>query len=393
MAEGGTPADFERWVEPHLTALAWFAGRRTVEAERDELVQQSLIRAYQRWSTYDVARGSALAWLLALVAREPVGERTPRPEGDLVELVDRPGTAWQARDLDLERAVEGLGRRERLAVDLHHFVGLDLVTVSEVMLSIPTTVEATLTHARERLCRLVGDDAEDLMEHRLAAAAQRWQREQPPPPGVPLQRLDESLRRHVPRRRLLVVTLAMLVVAGAAGAVLSGRGGHGGTPPPTADPPPTPGVHRAVKTVPFRDLAPAHPALGRDVNGTRVTPYDQVTATGDISGTVHPGDTLVFHAALEAPGLLSLLPCPDYTITFGTLRTTRQLNCAEVPYFASLVRSTGAVTGFRPVLPAGTQVLFQMRVTVPDQPGRQEVLWALDGPHAMPGFSGVVDVQ
>ena len=63
-----------------------------------------------------------------------------------------------------------------------------------------------------------------------------------------------------------------------------------------------------------------------------------------------------------------------------------------MPYFASLVRSTGKVTGFRPVLPAGTQVVFRMRVTVPDQPGRQKVLWTLDGPQEMPGFYGVVDV-
>jgi hypothetical protein len=31
-------------------------------------------------------------------------------------------------------------------------------------------------------------------------------------------------------------------------------------------------------------------------------------------------------------------------------------------------------------------------MTVPDEPGRQEVRWALDGPHAMPGFSGAVEV-
>ena len=42
--------------------------------------------------------------------------------------------------------------------------------------------------------------------------------------------------------------------------------------------------------------------------------------------------------------------------------------------------------------PAGTQVLFRMRVTVPDQPGRQQVRWALDGPHEMPGFTGLVEV-
>jgi hypothetical protein len=123
-----------------------------------------------------------------------------------------------------------------------------------------------------------------------------------------------------------------------------------------------------------------------------VTPYDTLSASGEISGTVHPGDTLVFDAALEAPGMVSLLPCPDYTITVGTLTTTRQLNCAQVPFYASLVRSAGHVTSFRPVLPAGTQVVFRMRVRVPDQPGRQTVRWALDGPHEMPGFSGLVDV-
>ena len=51
--------------------------------------------------------------------------------------VDRAANALQTRDVDLERAVDGLGRRERLAVDLHHFVGLDLATVAEVMLSVP----------------------------------------------------------------------------------------------------------------------------------------------------------------------------------------------------------------------------------------------------------------
>ncbi len=50
------------------------------------------------------------------------------------------------------------------------------------------------------------------------------------------------------------------------------------------------------------------------------------------------------------------------------------------------------MTSFRPVLPAGTQVLFRMHVTVPDEPGRQQVRWALVGPHEMPGFSGVVEV-
>jgi DNA-directed RNA polymerase specialized sigma24 family protein len=391
MAEGGTPADFEHWVEPHLTTLARFAARRVGPAERDDVVRRSLIRAWQRWSTYDASRATPVAWLLGIVANQPPRDQARQPARDVVELVDGAGAPPQTRDVDLERAVEGLGRRERLVVDLYHFTGLGLATVAEVVHSAPATVEATLTQTGHRLAWLLGDD-EDGMDRRLSLAAARWQAQQPPPPEVPLNRLDESLRRHVPWRRALVSTAATLVVAGGAAALVSGLGRGGDDPPAQVAATPTPSADRARQIVPFRALKPTHPALGREENGVSVTPYDDLSATGDISGTVHPGDTLEFEVGLEAPGLVSLLPCPDYTITVGTVSTTRQLNCAEVPYFASLVRPSGKVTGFRPVLPAGTQVLFRMHVTVPDQPGRQQVQWALDGPHAMPGVSGVVDV-
>ena len=231
---------------------------------------------------------------------------------------------------------------------------------------------------------------DDLMDQRLSAAARRWQEEQPPPPEVPIQRLDESLRRNFPWRRALATAAAVLLVGGAV-AVVSALSRDGERAPTTADPTPTPTAraHLAKDAVPFRDLEPAHPGLG---HGVGVTQFDGVSATGQISGTVHPGDTLAFDVVLESSGVVGLLPCPDYTITFGVLTTTRQLNCDQVPYLASLVRSGGTVTQFRPVLPAGTQVFFRMRVTVPDVLGTQKVLWSLDGPQAMPGFSGIVNV-
>jgi hypothetical protein len=192
------------------------------------------------------------------------------------------------------------------------------------------------------------------------------------------------------------VVAALVLLAGGSAAAAWSQGPDrrpGAERPPRAAPhrPAEPIVHPAAKRVPFRALEAAHRPLERDQNGVLVTPFQTVTASGDISGTVHPGDALVFDAALEAPGLVSLLPCPDYTITVGTRTVTRQLNCAQVPFYASLVRSNGHVTAFRPVLPAGTRVLFRMRVTVPDQPGPQQVRWALAGPHA-PGFSGLVEV-
>jgi hypothetical protein len=117
-----------------------------------------------------------------------------------------------------------------------------------------------------------------------------------------------------------------------------------------------------------------------------------VSVTGTISGTVHPGDTLVFDAGLTSPGVLPLRPCPDYTIVFGTHTVTRRLNCGQVPYLASIVRPDGSITTFRPVLPAGTVTYFRMEVIVPDEPGSQRVIWTLDGPTSIPGFDGIVDV-
>ncbi len=392
MAEGGTRAEFERWVAPHLTSLARYAGRRVGPADRDDVVQRSLIHAYQRWSTYDASRDSPVAWLLRIVAQESGTHRSRQPAREVVELVDSTGARPETPDVDLERAVEGLGGRERRAVDLHYFVGLDVATVAEIERCAPGKVDATLQQSRHRLLRLLGDDPDHPIDEQLRATAVRWQGAQPPPPEVPIRRLHESLGWRLPRRRVVAAAAAVLLVGGVAALVGAlSRDGGDSAPAAAATPPPA-RIDRSQKIVPFRDLEARHPALGDAVNGARVTPYDDVSATGDVSGTVHPGATLVFDVALESPGFLSLLPCPDYTITIGTQTTTHQLNCAEVPYFASLVRSTGKVSSFRPVLPAGTQVLFRMQVVVPDEPGRQRVGWTLDGPQQEPGFEGVVDV-
>ena len=264
----------------------------------------------------------------------------------MVELVDGAGTGLQTRDVDLERAVEGLARRERLVVDLHYFVGLDVATVAEVVHSAPGTVEATLRQARERLRQLVGTTMDDLMDQRLSAAARRWQDEQPPPPEVPLERLDESLRRGSPGAGSLAVAAVVLLVGGGA---VARRGRAEPRRPPRIRALPTRHPHRTRRRPPCEERRPV-PRPGAGASGGSATacgstPFDDVSATGHISGTVHPGDTLAFDVVLEAPGVVSLHPCPDYTITFGALTTTRQLNCAQVPYLASLVRSSGKVTG------------------------------------------------
>jgi hypothetical protein len=225
----------------------------------------------------------------------------------------------------------------------------------------------------------------DLMDQRVQAAARRWQAEQPPPPPIPLERLDETLsgRRRGPWRPLVAAAAAVLVVGGGASVLAHVAGGS--TTHHTIGPGSGPATQGSPghRVVPWRDLAAGHPDVRHRVGGQVVTPYDRVSATGHISGHAHPGDTVVFTAVLESSTTLPLDPCPDFNIAFGTTGHTWRLNCARVPYHDARGR---------PVLPAFKKVRFEMRVTVPDEPGRQKVLWTLDGPHAMPGFYGLVDV-
>jgi hypothetical protein len=229
----------------------------------------------------------------------------------------------------------------------------------------------------------------DPIDERLSAASRRWQAEQPVPPTVPLDRLDESLpRRGVPWRPLVATAAALLVVVGGA-SIISGLGG-GGTPSPTTDPSTVATSHTTTDrgsgamVVPWRDLPAGHPDVRRGVDSHVVTPYDRVSATGHISGRAEPLDMLRFVAVLESSTPLPLDPCPDYTIAFGRFAYwTHRLNCAAVPFHDAQGR---------PVLPAFQNVRFEMRVRVPDVRGEQKVLWTLDGPQQMPGFYGLVHV-
>ena len=158
MTERGTPGEFARWVEPHLTILARYAARRVAPADRDDVVQEALIRAWQRWSTYDETRGTPVAWLLGILADRCRRHRSRAREGPL-ELTDHaPPAREPEHDLDLERSLTALSGRQRMAVDLYYFTGLDVATVAEVMGCAPGTVKATLHQARARLRDLLGDD-------------------------------------------------------------------------------------------------------------------------------------------------------------------------------------------------------------------------------------------
>lgn len=152
--EGSRSSDFAEWVRPHLPALGRYATRLVGPADRDDVVQESLERAWRKWRTYDEGRGSAQAWLLAILHDRARRFRTRRRA--TVELVEGADVDSYG-DLDLERAVSALPTRQRQAVELHYFVGLDVATTAQVMGCAEGTVKATLHQARTRLRIQLGD--------------------------------------------------------------------------------------------------------------------------------------------------------------------------------------------------------------------------------------------
>jgi RNA polymerase sigma-70 factor (ECF subfamily) len=142
--------EFRVWVTPHLVAMGRLATRLTSPADGDDIVQEALVRAWRKRSQYDETRGSAQSWLLAIVADRARRHRTRvRPGRELVDL-PAPGNDVE-RGLDLDNAIAALPRRQRLAVELHYLLGLDVRECAAVMGCSSGTVKSTLFDARARL--------------------------------------------------------------------------------------------------------------------------------------------------------------------------------------------------------------------------------------------------
>lgn len=147
-------AAFAEWVSPHLAVMASLAARLTSDAERDDVVQEALLRAWKKRPQYDARRGSARTWLLAITADQARrSRRRVRPISVIADLT-MPGRPLDEQ-LDLEGAVSRLPPRQRLAVNCFYFVDLSIAETAAVMRCAPGTVKSTLADARHRLKELL----------------------------------------------------------------------------------------------------------------------------------------------------------------------------------------------------------------------------------------------
>lgn len=165
MSDDPAAADFREQVLPELPVLHGVARRLTGSAdEAEELVQDTLLRAYRAFERFD---GRHLrAWLLAIL-RNQHRNRVRRRRPDLLdaEVAERlpghgpdgrtDGTAERALFDDLDPAVRaalaGLSARHRAVIALVDLDGLRYAEAAEV-LGVPVgTVMSRLHRARARV--------------------------------------------------------------------------------------------------------------------------------------------------------------------------------------------------------------------------------------------------
>ncbi len=152
-----TPADFAAWVEPELARMSRLAARLAPNADRDDVVQEAMVRAWRKRDQYDESRGTAATWLLAITADQARRARRRRRPTALVGEINVRSSSLDDR-VDVEAAVGRLAKRQKLAVDCFYFVGLTVAETAAVMRCSEGTVKSTLSDARKRLRPLLEMD-------------------------------------------------------------------------------------------------------------------------------------------------------------------------------------------------------------------------------------------
>lgn len=156
---------FDAFAAPYLPILRAIAAREVGLGNAEDILQDALLRAWQRWDTYDESRGTPKVWLCAIVLdRARRGRPILRRFDSRLDGIERTLDVADVTDvrLDTERAIRKLPRKQRLVVTLHYLADLSVDDVAQVLGLSVGSVKSNLFDARTNLRKIIakGDSHE-----------------------------------------------------------------------------------------------------------------------------------------------------------------------------------------------------------------------------------------
>ncbi|HTZ43267.1 MAG TPA: RNA polymerase sigma factor [Jatrophihabitans sp.] len=146
-------AEFEAALVATVPLLRRLAATLVAAADREDLVQDALARAWTKRAGYDPARGELRSWLAAILVDQARRRwRLRRVRFHVLDEAFRPDEGAPAR-LDVRAAVSRLPDRQRAAVVLFYYVDLPVSDIAMLLSCSTGTVKSALFDARARLSK------------------------------------------------------------------------------------------------------------------------------------------------------------------------------------------------------------------------------------------------
>ncbi len=154
--KGGSDDEFREFVaerSPALLRLAYLVCADAATAE--DVLQNALVRAYLRWGRIATNPEAYVRRIIVTVAIDEGRRPHRRREAAYAELPDAADPAQPLATIDakhaLRRALESLPPKQRAAVVLRHWVGLEPGDVAELLDCTPETVRSQTMRGLEKL--------------------------------------------------------------------------------------------------------------------------------------------------------------------------------------------------------------------------------------------------
>ena len=156
----GDTSAFRELVDRHLSGALSIARRMLGDdAEAEDIAQEAFLRMWKSAASLEVGPAGVKPWLRRVVSNLCIDRARVRVRlkitGDVPEVADEPRQLANLEDDELrqrvDRALQSLPERQRLALTLFHYEGMSQIEIGNEMGISGEAVESLLARARRQM--------------------------------------------------------------------------------------------------------------------------------------------------------------------------------------------------------------------------------------------------